>query len=235
LLPAAIGGNLVISNDVAWMISAGTNTLDKIDLASHKITQQGAALSKYSGTPLAMAIGESQVWIVLSDGKVLGLDPASLRQTTLLDLKNSASTVDFAYSQGAVWVNDPKNAILTRIDLASMLINASISTGSSYAGPPPVPTAATAPACSITIATQLKTGGQAQVDPKSSLPSIVRRAAGQANSVKGKLQPGEIVDLLEGPVCVDGWPWWRVRSTVSGLTGWAAEGNKNTYWLIPLK
>jgi hypothetical protein len=37
-----------------------------------------------------------------------------------------------------------------------------------------------------------------------------------------KLQPGSIVTILEGPVQVDGYPWWKMRTSDS-LEGWAVN------------
>ena len=71
------------------------------------------------------------------------------------------------------------------------------------------------------------------VDPQSTLPNQVRKAAGTAFGVVGQIKPGELVTVLEGPVCVDGWPWWKIKANDTGLTGWTAEGNKTTYWLVP--
>lgn len=35
--------------------------------------------------------------------------------------------------------------------------------------------------------------------------------------------------VVEGPVCQDGFNWWRIRG--HGLNGWAAEGRGNDYWM----
>lgn len=234
-LPASIGGNLAMSSAAAWMVSTDAATVYRIDPSNHKITQQSDLLKNYTATPVSMAVGNGQVWLALTDGKILGLDPASLSLLTMLDLKKQLTGVDFAFSQGAVWVNDTSNAVLTRIDPASKQVVASFSTGSAYATPTPLPPQAEAPSCSITIPTRLQTGGQAHVDPQSALANQVRKAAGSNFGILGQLQPGEVVDLLEGPVCADGWPWWKVKSEQTGLTGWTAEGNKTTYWLVPGK
>ncbi|MBC8100100.1 MAG: SH3 domain-containing protein [Armatimonadetes bacterium] len=39
---------------------------------------------------------------------------------------------------------------------------------------------------------------------------------------------GDFVRILEGPVCADGYNWWRVRATVVGVVyeGWMAEANR---------
>jgi hypothetical protein len=50
--------------------------------------------------------------------------------------------------------------------------------------------------------------------------------------ILGFIQPGEKIEILEGPFCGE-WIWWRVRSMKTGLTGWTAEGDNANYWLAP--
>jgi hypothetical protein len=41
-----------------------------------------------------------------------------------------------------------------------------------------------------------------------------------------------VIDILDGPVCTqDGIAWWQVEWR--GKTGWTAEGQANTYWVVP--
>jgi hypothetical protein len=37
-----------------------------------------------------------------------------------------------------------------------------------------------------------------------------------------KLQPGDTVTIIEGPVEADGYTWWKMK-TSDGLEGWAVE------------
>jgi hypothetical protein len=67
------------------------------------------------------------------------------------------------------------------------------------------------------------------------LPNRIRRQPNSSSEVLGFIQPGEKVDILEGPSCSNAWIWWRVRSQQTGLTGWTAEGDANDYWLIPVQ
>jgi hypothetical protein len=92
---------------------------------------------------------------------------------------------------------------------------------------------AAAQACVDTLPTRLKIGGFAYVDPDPPLPNNLRRDAGKEQPLTGEIQPGQAMRILEGPKCADGWVWWRVRTFDPELTGWTAEGDRETYWLIP--
>jgi hypothetical protein len=50
----------------------------------------------------------------------------------------------------------------------------------------------------------------------------------------GSLDPGEKMEILDGPFCSDNMVWWRVQSLHTPLTGWTSEGDIENYWLIPL-
>jgi hypothetical protein len=90
-----------------------------------------------------------------------------------------------------------------------------------------------AQACVNTLPTRLKAGEFAYVDPDPPLPNNLRRDAGKEQPLTGEIQPGQAMRILEGPECADGWVWWRVRTFDPELTGWTAEGDTETYWLIP--
>ncbi len=47
------------------------------------------------------------------------------------------------------------------------------------------------------------------------------------------LVPGEMVDVTKGPWCSNGSLMWKVTTT-DGLKGFAAEGNGEIYWLLPM-
>ncbi len=49
--------------------------------------------------------------------------------------------------------------------------------------------------------------------------------------ILGNLPVGTILQILNGPVCLDGYNWWLVQS--GDLVGWTAEGNFPNYWLEP--
>ena len=49
----------------------------------------------------------------------------------------------------------------------------------------------------------------------------------------GEIQPGEVVLIVDGPVCNFGWALWKVETT-AGEQGWTPESNGTDFWLLPL-
>lgn len=89
------------------------------------------------------------------------------------------------------------------------------------------------PACAGSRDSRLQVGAIAAVSKDPPQANNVRKAAGSNQLKVGQIQPGERVTVLDGPRCVDGWVWWKIRSQDSGLTGWTAEGDRENYWLVP--
>lgn len=48
-----------------------------------------------------------------------------------------------------------------------------------------------------------------------------------------KLDEGEILHIIDGPVCDMGWVFWKVR-TVYSEYGWIPEGDGSEYWVVPI-
>ena len=65
-------------------------------------------------------------------------------------------------------------------------------------------------------------------------PNRARAEPSRSARQIGLLEPGNIVALLEGPLCADGLMWWKVSATaLPGSLGWTAEGDGKVYWLLP--
>jgi hypothetical protein len=61
----------------------------------------------------------------------------------------------------------------------------------------------------------------------------MRENPGLTGSIIARVDDGTQVVLLEGPVPMDGFVWWRIRLP-TGLTGWVVESADNVRTLIPL-
>lgn len=97
--------------------------------------------------------------------------------------------------------------------------------------PTSAPTATPVTSCPGAPPLTLKPGDWAVVGTNPPLPNKVRSQAGIAGELIGQIQPGENVQVLEGPACADGYAWWHVRS-LAGLEGWTVEGDAAGYWLV---
>lgn len=84
------------------------------------------------------------------------------------------------------------------------------------------PTAAPAPGISLVI------GQPARVIAAGGIN--VREKPGMDALRLGKLAPGAVVQVLEGPVSGPQYRWWRVRDR-RNLEGWVAEGDADGPWL----
>ncbi|MFC1878992.1 SH3 domain-containing protein [Chloroflexota bacterium] len=51
----------------------------------------------------------------------------------------------------------------------------------------------------------------------------LRQSPDIEGNILQKLQPGDVVRILEGPVVADGYNWWQLRVVDSGAEGWAVE------------
>lgn len=89
------------------------------------------------------------------------------------------------------------------------------------------------PACAGSRDSRLRVGAFATVSKDPPQANNVREAAGVNQLKVGQIQPGERVKVIDGPVCVEHWTWWKIQSQDAGLTGWTAEGDEDNYWLVP--
>ncbi len=72
--------------------------------------------------------------------------------------------------------------------------------------------------------------------------SFVSVTAGQPNNVRsvpdleseiiGQFPTGAVAQIIGGPICSDGFRWWRISNEV--LSGWTAEGDDGVPWLAHL-
>lgn len=80
---------------------------------------------------------------------------------------------------------------------------------------------------------QLDIGDIAYVGLEPPSPNGVREEANPDSTVLGEIQPGERVEILDGPECNRYWVWWYVRSLETDLEGWTPEGGEGYYWVLP--
>jgi hypothetical protein len=87
--------------------------------------------------------------------------------------------------------------------------------------------------CDALVAQRLQAGGTAQVTASYGLSLKNQPMTGAAGAAELALLPfGTVVSVLDGPRCNLGYVWWQVR-LANGTTGWAAEGDTGTYYMVP--
>lgn len=82
---------------------------------------------------------------------------------------------------------------------------------------------------------RLAIGVDAKIASNDDTPKNVRTAPGLGNAVVTQLIEEVAFTIIDGPVCADGYNWWRVQ--VLGrpdVVGWLAEGGSGNLWIRPL-
>lgn len=87
--------------------------------------------------------------------------------------------------------------------------------------------------CPGLIKTRLWANGYAYVNPEPPMPNLVRIGPDTDRAAVGQIPPGGIMEVLDGPECGGGYTWWKVRALDTGIIGWTAEGDSQSYWIIP--
>jgi hypothetical protein len=82
------------------------------------------------------------------------------------------------------------------------------------------------------VASRLHIGDKAMVSYLGGANAIRYGTDTSNDTVLTYAQPGEILEIIGGPVCDWGLLVWMVR-TRDGVVGFTPEGDGNEYWLIP--
>jgi Tol biopolymer transport system component len=100
--------------------------------------------------------------------------------------------------------------------------------------PGAAPAAASDPNCALGY-TRLAVGKNAQPAGAISLANNIRSEPKISDNIISSFVPGMFVKIVEGPVCADGFVFWKVESRfIIGGSGWTAEGDGKQYFLEPL-
>lgn len=82
------------------------------------------------------------------------------------------------------------------------------------------------------VASRLHIGDRAMVSLQGG-PNGIRYGVDMSEAtVFAHAQPGQILEIVNGPFCSRGWIVWMVR-TGDGQVGYTPEGDGNSYWLFP--
>jgi hypothetical protein len=186
--------------------------------------------------PSALLEANGSLWLAVPWGRILRINPVNGSVAAEIEL-DAPATLLFENS-ASVWAVSPASATAYRIDPSSGSISASVALGTRVLPQAlPSPTAvrrATQP-CEDGPLSRLALGMRATTPLQPALPVRLHKETGKDSEISGYIQPGQQVEILEGPQCMDSWVWWRVKNLVNNAGGWVAEGDASEYWLIPLQ
>jgi hypothetical protein len=180
-----------------------------------------------------LLIARSGLWAATPWGTVLLIDPGTNHIDATIEL--NVPLTGLISGGGAVWAISQQTATVFRIDPANQRVTAQIATGSPLQPtvvPSPTPRVVIWKPCPDAPTSRLKVGDLAYVTKDPAIPNRVRKEPNRQAEILGLINPGGSMEILEGPTCADGWVWWKVKN--ADLNGWTAEGDPETYWLVPL-
>ncbi len=180
-----------------------------------------------------LLLAPSGLWAATPWGNLVHADPRT--HTILGELNLQIPLSGLADSAGSVWAFSQQTGQLFQIDPDRNQVIGQVSTGS-----PVQPTVIPSPTARVVVwkpcldgpTSRLKVGDIAYVTKEPPIPNRVRKEPNRQGEILGLINPGASMNILDGPVCADNWVWWKVKN--ADLEGWMAEGDAETYWMIPL-
>jgi hypothetical protein len=85
--------------------------------------------------------------------------------------------------------------------------------------------------CDDAPPSQLEIGDYA-VFEGTSLRLRLRGEPGMEGTLAGEISPGDQIEIINGPACLDKLVWWEIKSLGEDNSGWTAEGNAYDTWLV---
>ncbi|MFP5318017.1 MAG: hypothetical protein ACLGI2_06935 [Acidimicrobiia bacterium] len=99
-----------------WAVDLDAGTLSRIDPATNTVT----STTPVGRSPRAVIVADDAVWVAIEgEGVVLRVDPATGARTPV---RVRGTPTWLAYAAGVLWVSDPANASLARVDTSSNTI-----------------------------------------------------------------------------------------------------------------
>ena len=105
-----------------WVPGAAAGTILRIDPETHR--RRSVALG---ATSSSVACDKDEVWTVGDTGRLMGVSPATNSVLRSIDVGAGAGAV--AVGDGAVWVANPLNGTVTRVDPRRGIVTATIAVG----------------------------------------------------------------------------------------------------------
>jgi DNA-binding beta-propeller fold protein YncE len=181
----------------------------------------------------ALLLADSGLWAATPWGTILHIDPASNHVLGQIELGIPLTSLTGGFQ--SVWALSQQTGTLFRIDAERNEVSATISTGNALLPtivPTPTPRIIIWSPCADAPTSRLKVGEIAYVTKDPPIPNRIRKEPSRDSDTLGLIGPGGGMTIIDGPACANGWVWWKVKN--AEYEGWTAEGDKETYWLIPL-
>lgn len=228
-LPQEILGKWVL--DVEQSTGAGSDMLDPLEAEIY----EAAGVEITSDYLIFNNFGHTYSWIddqrIRADGVMLGFGAVAEGFFYVFTVQREGDILRFLLADETTFVafgRAGSAAAEPTIDMAASVEEAATTV------PLVAPVEATPwTPCEGGYETHLFKGGYAYVNPVPPAPNIVRLVPDAASSQTGLIQPNELVEVVDGPQCSGGWVWWNVTSKKTGLSGWTAEGDGASYWVLP--
>ncbi len=225
--------SLAVTPDSLWLFSQSNGKLYRASHTGHLYGEIVLGQHKPLGAAHLLAL-RGMLWLGSPWGSLIAIDPGdnSIRSETPLQVSIS----ELASSAGMLWAVSALEGQVYRVDAVTGEVSAQVEIGPRL-DPTPMLTAtpiqrASRP-CEDGPYSRLAIGEQAHTLKEPPLPQRLHKEPGKETERAGWIQPGEHVRILEGPMCADGWVWWKVETLSGGYQGWANEGDEQDYWLIP--
>jgi streptogramin lyase len=111
-----------------WVPDHDGQRLFRFDLRSHAVRE-----TRSLGLPaISAGFGLGSVWLVVADGRLLRIDPRTLREEGSIPDATTAiegSEPKLAFDRGSIWISSPAESSLTRIDPARGTVHRRILSG----------------------------------------------------------------------------------------------------------
>jgi hypothetical protein len=188
--------------------------------------------------PIDITAGAQSVYAALQNNTILAIDPAAGTISTPVTINAQIDRLSIV--DNTIWVWSHTAATAYQVDNHSNRILGSTQLGSTPIPTPTIPVYPTPsimggsfkPCDGLDFESNLRTGMKAIVNPDPPLPDRVRISASRTGKIVDIVNPNHWMDILEGPACVEGKVWWKVR-TQNNIIGWTMEGDGIDHWLLP--
>ncbi|MBI9048712.1 MAG: SH3 domain-containing protein [Anaerolineaceae bacterium] len=221
------------NNQGVWVINE--NMPDTIMHLDHTtdVLLSTIDMSRYPGAAYDMIGVDNTLWILLDQGSVVRVDLQY--NTTLSVIPVSRYCKELFFAGDNVYSLSHHDGKVYQILADQNRLGAVSITGSRLPTPTPTinPDIVEEVVCEGEFVSRLSVGMEARVSEYPPYANRVRSKPEKDGSIIGYIDPGEKVEILEGPNCSDEWVWWKVKSVETGIIGWTAEGDDDVYWLTP--